>query len=77
MSTWNGRVIRMLRTSEVQISYTPRPDATQEDELNMLAAVYHFVLYKSRASNEGGPGTAPDSARGGSSDSNAEVECSL
>ena len=67
----------MLRTSEVQISYTQRPDATQEDELITLAIVYSFILYKSRESNEGGPGTAPDSARGGSRDSNAEVECSL
>jgi len=68
----------MLRTSEVQISYTPRREATQEDELNTLAAVFRFVLYKSRASKEGGSWAAPDSARGGSSsDSNADVECSL
>jgi hypothetical protein len=34
----------MLRTSEVQISYTPRPNATQEGELNALASVYRFIL---------------------------------
>jgi len=56
----------MLRTSEVQISYTPRREATQEDELNTLAAVFRFVLYKSRASKEGGPGTALDDAMKGS-----------
>jgi hypothetical protein len=66
MSTWSGRVIRMLPTSERQISYSPRREATQEDELDTLVAVYRFILYESRASNEGGPGTALDDAMKGS-----------
>ena len=49
----------MLRTSEVQISYTPRPDATQEAELNALASVYKFVLDR-RAMKEAAPESRPD-----------------
>jgi hypothetical protein len=26
------------------VSYAPRPDATQEAELNALASIYHFLL---------------------------------
>ncbi len=28
----------------VRITYTPRPDATPEAELNVLGNVYHFIL---------------------------------
>jgi hypothetical protein len=43
-----------------RITYTARPDATPEAELNALAAVYRFVL-DCRAKKEGGPAfTAPD-----------------
>jgi hypothetical protein len=44
----------MTQTSEVQIIYTPRPDATPEVELNALSAAYKFVLFGSQAS-KGGP----------------------
>jgi hypothetical protein len=40
--------------ADVRITYAPRPDATPELELSVLAAVYKFVLFDSRA-NEGGP----------------------
>jgi len=30
--------------SEPRITYTPRPDATPEGELNALASIYFFVL---------------------------------
>ncbi len=30
--------------SNSRITYTPRPDATPEGELNTLASVYHFIL---------------------------------
>jgi hypothetical protein len=46
-----------------RITYIPRPDATQQGELDTLANVYRFILQKSRASNEGGPGTAPDDVK--------------
>jgi len=35
------------------ITYTPRPDATPEAELNALCAVYKFVLFDSQASKGG------------------------
>lgn len=34
--------------SSPHITYTPRPDATPEAELNALSAVYSFVLQKGR-----------------------------
>jgi hypothetical protein len=40
--------------ADVRITYAPRPDATPEPELSVLAAVYKFVLFDSQA-NEGGP----------------------
>jgi hypothetical protein len=40
--------------ADVRITYAPRPDATPEVELSVLAAVYKFVLFDSQA-NEGGP----------------------
>jgi hypothetical protein len=33
-----------LSQAKATITYTPRPDATPETELNALAAVYAFVL---------------------------------
>ena len=44
----------MLRTSEVQISYTPHPDATQEAELDVLASVYRFILNSRAKKNAAG-----------------------
>ena len=46
--------------SSTRITYTPRPDATPEGELNALAAVYRFILFESSASKKGGLDTAPD-----------------
>jgi hypothetical protein len=44
----------MLRTSEVQISYTPRPDATEKAQLNALASVYRFILDSRAKKNAAG-----------------------
>jgi hypothetical protein len=38
----------------VRLTYTPRPDAMPETELDALAAVYKFVLFDSQSS-KGGP----------------------
>jgi hypothetical protein len=35
---------RVKQASNSHIIYIPRPDATQEAELNALASVYRFVL---------------------------------
>jgi len=45
-----------------RIAYTPRPDATPEAELDVLASVYRFLLIEK--SKEGGSPTAPDDAKG-------------
>lgn len=37
-----------------RLTYTPRPDATLEAELNALANVYRYVLFDSQA-RRGGP----------------------
>ena len=59
-----------------RITYVSRPDATQEGELNALAAAYRFIL-DCHVKKVGGPGTVPDDAKGGSTnDSSAEVKCS-
>jgi hypothetical protein len=34
---------RTVRSSEVEITYAPRPDATPEAELNALATVFAYV----------------------------------
>ncbi len=48
---------------EPAVTYSPRPDTTQEGELNALAAVYRFIL-DCRARKEGGPAlTAPNDAK--------------
>jgi hypothetical protein len=36
------------------LTYTPRPDATPESELNVIANVYRYVLFNSQ-STRGGP----------------------
>jgi hypothetical protein len=53
-------------------SYVPRLDTTPERELDALAAVYRFILDTRVNKEKGGPTTAPDSAKGGSSDSSAK-----
>ena len=61
-----------MPAAKPKIVYSPRPDATPEGELNALASVFRFVL-DSHVKKEGGPPTAPDSAKGGSSDSSAKA----
>jgi hypothetical protein len=51
----------MARTSEAQIIYTPRPDATPAAELSVLAQVYKFVLESRKA---GEPAPEPDGRDG-------------
>lgn len=55
--------------SSSRITYTPRPDATPEGELNALTAVYAFILRcsEARRAEELEKGTrpgAPDDAKG-------------
>ena len=50
------------------ITYSMRPDASQEAELSALAAVYRFVL-DSRKKKEGSHPGAPDAAKGSMHDS--------
>jgi hypothetical protein len=61
------------QSSEVEITYTPRPDVTSEGELNALAAVYRFILdcrTEKKATCPGGP----NRAKGGSeNDSSART----
>ena len=40
--------------SDPRISYIPRPDATEEAELNALASVYRFILDSSANENAAG-----------------------
>ena len=42
---------------DVQLTYTPRPDATPEAELSALAAVYKLVLESKKAAE---PAPEPD-----------------
>lgn len=35
--------------NSARIAYAPRPDATQEAELNTLAAIYKFLLESEKA----------------------------
>ena len=57
----------MARSSEVEITYTPRPGVGAGDEISALVSVYSFVLRAHEQRNqgqEGGPTTAPDDTRG-------------
>ena len=57
----------MARSSEVEITYTPRLGISDEDEIRVLASVYSFVLRAGQQRNrgkEGGPPTAPDDRKG-------------
>ncbi len=50
--------------SEVEITYTPRPDHTPDGELNVIAAVYRFAL-DCHAKKQGRPTTSgPNDAEG-------------
>jgi hypothetical protein len=54
-----------------QVSYTLRPGITPDSELDALAAVYRFILFKSSALKEGSFETAPEDAMKGSKDDRA------
>ena len=43
----------MLKSNVTQIIYAPRPDATSEAELDVLCAVYRYVLFDSQTSKGG------------------------
>jgi hypothetical protein len=48
---------RAAQSGEVEITYTPRTDATREAELSVLAQVYRFVLERRKADK---PAPEPD-----------------
>jgi hypothetical protein len=50
-----------------RITYTPRPDATPEVELDALAAVYRFIL-DCHERKKAAPASRPDDAERSSSD---------
>ena len=55
--------------SAPRITYVPRPDATQEAELNALASVYRFILDSSAKKNAAGvTSTNGDDAKGSQHD---------
>jgi hypothetical protein len=55
--------------SAPRITYVPRPDATQEAELNALASVYRFILDSSAKENAAGvTSTNGDDAKGSQHD---------
>ena len=51
--------------SNPRITYTPRPDATPEAELNALVAVYRLILDSKKAA----PSSGPDDVKGSRNDS--------
>jgi hypothetical protein len=56
--------------SAPRITYVPRPDATQEAELNALASVYKFILDRRAMKNAAGvTSTNGDDAERGLNDS--------
>ena len=61
--------------AEPRITYTPCPDATPEGELDVLSAIYRFILFESSASKEGSPATAPNDAMKGSNNDRASSNC--
>jgi len=48
---WNWYAVNWV-VSKVPITYTPRPDVTSEAELDVLLAIYRFVLTESEASKK-------------------------
>ena len=48
-----------MQTSERQILYSSRPDATPEAERSVLASVYRFIL-DCQIREKGDPATAPN-----------------
>ncbi len=52
--------------------YTPRPDATPEDELNSLASIYAYVLKCGQGKRKAGDRDAGDGMKGPEHDHPAE-----
>ena len=48
---WNWYAVNWV-VSKVPITYTSRPDVTSEAELDVLVAIYRFVLTESEASKK-------------------------
>jgi hypothetical protein len=48
---WNWYAVNWV-VSKVPITYTSRPDVTSEAELDVLVAIYRFVLTESDASKK-------------------------
>ena len=48
---WNWYAVNWV-VSKVPITYAPRPDVTSEAELDVLVAIYRFVLTESDASKK-------------------------
>jgi hypothetical protein len=55
-----------------QVTYRPGADATSEEELRALAAIYRFILDCQAKKTEGGPATAPNDAERRSNEIGAE-----
>lgn len=52
-----------MASNGLHVTYTPRPDATPEGELNALASVYRFILdcnAKKKAARLGDPDDAKE-----------------
>jgi hypothetical protein len=45
-----------------RMTYTSRPDATPEAELNVLASVYRFILFESSGPSKKGAESVPESS---------------
>jgi len=50
--------------SDPHVTYTPRPDATPEAEVDALAAVYRYLLFETDASKRAARPTAPNETKG-------------
>ncbi len=57
--------------SEARITYKPRPDATPETELKMLASIYAFVLRTHQERQETFSPSPPEDAEGNPDESGA------
>ena len=60
--------------SSARITYTPRPDATPESELDALAAIYKFVLECHASKKAADPTGDPNEAK---EDKDLDPESSL
>ena len=63
---------RAAQSGEVEITYTPRTDATPETELSVLAQVYRSVLESRKADEPAPEPDGRDEAKGVQDDRPAE-----